>query len=190
MLFLRTSPTAGGASPLRVRNAVAQQESAQQPSSDDDPPTSLDTSPTSLISLSNIQRALVGEGLPTADHYAVLGVPRGTTYEEISKAFREKCEDLLQQGLDEDVIRKRLQTLKGSYEVLSSVEQRRLYDWSLIQSERRDGTYRWPYEADITQSTCAPGPPRDPEDEEAIRKVGYFFLGWFILSLILMTLLK
>lgn len=45
-----------------------------------------------------------------------------------------------------------------SYSVLSSVEERRLYDWSLTRSENPD-TYVWPFEVDITQTPEYGNPP-------------------------------
>lgn len=170
---------------LLIRNAAAEDTPP-----DPQPGTALYPPSPSLLTLSNINKALCGEDLITPDHYATLGLPRGASYEEVRRAFRERFERVVQQGTDEDAIREKLRILKDSYEVLSSEEQRRLYDWSLLHSESLDGKYRWPYEADITQRTSGPGPPKAPEDEEAIRRVGYFFLGWFILSCILSLVLK
>lgn len=150
----------------------------------------LDAPPASLISYANIQKSLSGEALLTPDYYATLGLAPSASYQEVATAFRRKCESILQQGLNEEEIRNELRILKVSYDILSSEEERRLYDWSLFHSQSPGGIYRWPYEADITQSTCAPGPPKEPEDEEGIRRVGYFFLGWFVLAFILNLLLR
>lgn len=100
----------------------------------------------------------------------------------------KKVDDLKSQGLDEDELNKQLELLKvsegdesymsclddaeipelgsqnlsvlqESYTILSTVEERRLYDWSLSRSERPD-RYAWPFEDDITQiSTRQPPPP-------------------------------
>eukprot|EP00250_Pteridium_aquilinum_P006627 c16505_g1_i1 orf=81-746(+) len=171
--------------------AVAAEEVASSPpsapfSTDLLRSSALDSPSDSLISYANIQRALRGEALSTPDHYGMLGLAPSAPYEEVEIAFRKRCEAVLQQqGLSEDEIRNRLRALKVAYDVLSSEEERRLYDWSLFHSKSPGGIYRWPYESDITQSACAPGPPKEPKDEEGIRKVGYFFLGWFVLSVFL-----
>lgn len=41
--------------------------------------------------------------------------------------------------------------LQISFEILSSDEERRVYDWALQRYDNRQGTYIWPYETDITQ---------------------------------------
>lgn len=45
-----------------------------------------------------------------------------------------------------------------SYSILSSVEERRLYDWSLARNENPD-RYAWPFEVDITQTINSPDTP-------------------------------
>lgn len=45
-----------------------------------------------------------------------------------------------------------------SYTILSSVEDRRLYDWSLARNENPD-RYAWPFEVDITQTINSPDTP-------------------------------
>lgn len=49
--------------------------------------------------------------------------------------------------------------VQESYAVLSSEEERRLYDWSLARSEKPD-RYVWPFEVDITQTPTEPPPPQ------------------------------
>ena len=48
-----------------------------------------------------------------------------------------------------------------SYDILSSEEERRLYDWSLYRLQS-PGVYAWPYQSDITQSTYGPFPTEVP----------------------------
>lgn len=43
--------------------------------------------------------------------------------------------------------------------ILSSEDERRLYDWSLARSDRPE-RYTWPFEADITQTPKETPPPR------------------------------
>ncbi|GKF25289.1 hypothetical protein Tco_0081183 [Tanacetum coccineum] len=79
-------------------------------------------------------------------------------------------------------------TFQESYTILSSVEDRRLYDWSLARNGNPD-RYAWPFEVDITQTVTVNSPdtppPQEPEDTEPTRLVGYFLLTWIILSIAL-----
>lgn len=94
-------------------------------------------------------------------------------------------EELTNQGLEEDELNKNLELLKvclfliiskkkgnsqvltllfwassqESYSILSSVEERRLYDWSLSRSENPED-YKWPFEMDITQTPPDESPPQ------------------------------
>lgn len=188
--------------PARPKLLVAASQNAQEdaaaaaeapsppPSTDLLVSSALDSPSASLINYANIQKAFLGEALLTPDHYGMLGITPLASYEEVETAFRKRREIVLQQGLSEEEIRIRLRALKVSYDILSSEEERRLYDWSLYHSQSPEGTYIWPYEADITQSVCAPGPEQEPKDEEGIRKVGYFFIGWFVLSIFLNIVLR
>ncbi|XP_076944413.1 NAD(P)H-quinone oxidoreductase subunit U, chloroplastic-like [Bidens hawaiensis] len=94
----------------------------------------------------------------------------------------------MKQGLEQEELTKQLDQLKESYSILSSVEERRLYDWSLARNDNPD-RYAWPFEADITQTETANSPetppPQEPENTEPTRLVGYFLLTWIILSLTL-----
>ncbi|KAJ0981178.1 hypothetical protein J5N97_009433 [Dioscorea zingiberensis] len=150
------------------------------------PDTSVETSklPHSLISAANVQKALRGIAITNVDHYGKLGIPRGASYDEVNVAYKKKREEMMSQGLDEEQISKELELLKESYMILSSEEERRLYDWSLARSEKPD-RYTWPFEADITQAPKGTPPPQEPEDVGPTRLVGYFFLAWLILSVIL-----
>ncbi|XP_008797536.1 NAD(P)H-quinone oxidoreductase subunit U, chloroplastic [Phoenix dactylifera] len=144
----------------------------------------------SLISSSNVEKALRGIPITNADHYGRLGVARGTSYDEVQVAYEKKCEELRNKGLDEEEVSKELELLKESYGILSSEDERRLYDWSLARIENPD-RYVWPFEADITQTPKWPSPPpQEPEDEGPTKLVGYFFLAWLVLSFVLSVTLN
>ncbi|XP_010936952.1 NAD(P)H-quinone oxidoreductase subunit U, chloroplastic isoform X1 [Elaeis guineensis] len=143
----------------------------------------------SLISSSNVEKALRGIPITNADHYGRLGIPRSTSSDEVKVAYEKKCDQLRNKGLDEEEVSKELELLKESYGVLSSEEERRLYDWSLARSENPD-RYVWPFEVDITQTPKWPPPPQEPEDEGPTKLVGYFFLAWLILSFVLSVTLN
>ncbi|CAN6456021.1 unnamed protein product [Victoria cruziana] len=138
----------------------------------------------SIITADNVQKALRGIAITTVDHYGRLGIPRGASYDQVNVAYKRKCEDLMYEEPDEEQAEKGLALLKESYAVLSTQEERRLYDWSLARSEKPD-RYVWPFEVDITQSPSEPPPPQEPEDVGPTRLVGYFFLGWFVLSIVM-----
>uniref|UniRef100_A0A0F7H1N4 Chaperone DnaJ-domain superfamily protein n=1 Tax=Masdevallia picturata TaxID=125444 RepID=A0A0F7H1N4_9ASPA len=138
----------------------------------------------SLISAINVQKAIRGIEITNVDHYVRLGIARGDSYDKVNLTYQKMCEEVMNQELDEEEVNKRLDILKESYEILSSEEERRLYDWSLARNEMPD-RYVWPFEVDITQTPTQPPPPPEPEDIEPTKLVGYFFLGWFVLSVIL-----
>uniref|UniRef100_A0A0F7H092 Chaperone DnaJ-domain superfamily protein n=1 Tax=Cypripedium formosanum TaxID=53042 RepID=A0A0F7H092_9ASPA len=143
----------------------------------------------SLISAANVQKALRGIEITNVDYYGRLGIARGDSYDEVNIAYEKKCEELINQRLDEEEANKRLDLLKESYAILSSEEERRLYDWSLARNEM-PGRYVWPFEVDITQTPTQPPPPPEPEDIGPTRLVGYFFLAWFLLSVVLSVALN
>ncbi|KAG9457345.1 hypothetical protein H6P81_001853 [Aristolochia fimbriata] len=138
----------------------------------------------SLISAANVEKALRGIAITSEDHYARLGIPRGTSYEQVRVAYKQRCEELNNRGLEEEELEKESELLKESYAILSSEEERRLYDWSLARSEKPD-RYVWPFEVDITQTPTQPPPPKEPEDVRPTRIVGYVLLGWLVLSFVL-----
>ncbi|KAF8036106.1 hypothetical protein BT93_C1951 [Corymbia citriodora subsp. variegata] len=140
--------------------------------------------PPSLISALNVERALRGIAITDVDHYGRLGLSRKCPYDQVAAAYRKKVEEAKGEGLEEDEFNEKLEQLKESYRTLSSVEERRLYDWSLARSEKPD-RYMWPFEADITQTPTGSPPPPEPEDEGPTRLVGYFMLGWLVLSFVL-----
>uniref|UniRef100_A0A0D9XZJ0 J domain-containing protein n=1 Tax=Leersia perrieri TaxID=77586 RepID=A0A0D9XZJ0_9ORYZ len=120
--------------------------------------------PYSLISAENVQKAMRGLA-----------------------AYEMKCEELNNKGLEEEEINKEHDLLKESFTILSTEEERRLYDWSLSRSGQPE-RYVWPYEVDPLE--LAPDPPKEPEDEFPTKLVGYFFLAWFILSVALSVTLN
>ncbi|XP_044472103.1 NAD(P)H-quinone oxidoreductase subunit U, chloroplastic [Mangifera indica] len=173
---------------LVVRNAGSD-VSAETSSTDIEPETSIEapTEPSSLINSLNVERALRGIAITDVDHYATLGLRRGCSYEQVTSAYKNKVEELKSQELEEEEeeeVAKKMEQLKESYSILSSVEERRLYDWSLARNEKPD-KYVWPFEVDITQAPKGTPPPPKPEDVGPTRAVGYFFLGWLILSFVL-----
>lgn len=138
----------------------------------------------SLISALNVERALRGIAITDADHYGRLGLPRKCPYEQVAGAYRKKVEEAKSEGLEEEELNEKLEQLKESYRILSSAEERRLYDWSLARSQKPD-RYMWPFEVDIARATPDSPPPQEPEDEGPTRLVGYFILGWVVLSFVL-----
>ncbi|URE41856.1 DNAJ heat shock N-terminal domain-containing protein [Musa troglodytarum] len=172
---------------LRVRSSAVEESTASPPPTDT--PVGSQKLSASLISATNVQKALRGIAITDADHYGRLGIPRGTSYDQVKVAYEKKCEELMSKGLDEEETSKVLELLKESYAILSSEEERRLYDWSLARSEKPD-RYAWPFEVDITQTPTEPPPPQEPEDVGPTRLVGYFFLAWLILSFALSVTLN
>ncbi|KAI3708994.1 hypothetical protein L2E82_38653 [Cichorium intybus] len=142
--------------------------------------------PPSLISALNVEKALRGIAITDADYYGILGLKKGCSYDQVKVAYDEKLEELMNQGLEQEELTKKLDLLKESYSILSSMEERRLYDWSLARNENPD-RYAWPFEVDITQTVNSPDtpPPQEPEDVGPTRFVGYFLLTWIILSITL-----
>ncbi|OIT24961.1 PREDICTED: NAD(P)H-quinone oxidoreductase subunit U, chloroplastic [Nicotiana attenuata] len=140
--------------------------------------------PPSIISALNVEKALLGIAITDIDHYDRLGLPRKCSYNEVPVAYKKKVEEVMNEGLEEVELNKKLERLKESYSILSTPEERRLYDWSLVRSEAPD-KYKWPFEVDKTPMSTGTPPPQEPEDVEPTRLVGYFFLGWFVLAAVL-----
>ncbi|XP_028089261.1 NAD(P)H-quinone oxidoreductase subunit U, chloroplastic isoform X2 [Camellia sinensis] len=115
------------------------------------------------------------------DHYGRLGIQKSCPFDQVYVAYKNKVEALMNEGVDEEALNKKLELLKESYSVLSNAQERRLYDWSLARSEKPD-TYIWPFEVDTTKKSTESPPPQEPEDERPTTLVGYFMLGWFILA--------
>uniref|UniRef100_A0A0F7H1B4 Chaperone DnaJ-domain superfamily protein n=1 Tax=Pelargonium incrassatum TaxID=163034 RepID=A0A0F7H1B4_9ROSI len=141
--------------------------------------------PPSLISALNVERALRGTPITDIDYYGELGIPMSCRSEEvITAAYKSKVDEILKQGVGEDEVNKKLEILKESYRVLSTAEERRLYDWSLSRSQNPD-TYSWPFEVDDTVTAKGDPPPQEPEDFGPTRVVGYSFLAWLLLSIVM-----
>ncbi|KMZ57285.1 hypothetical protein ZOSMA_87G00270 [Zostera marina] len=152
-------------------------------------PVSTSKRASSIISTLNVQKAMRGIAITDIDHYGRLGIARGTSYEEVSIAYNRKCEDLMDQKLGEDETEKQLLLLKESHEILSTDKERRLYDWSLARTGKPD-RYMWPFEVDIKQTPEQMPPPQEPEDVGPTILLGYFFLAWIILSIVLSAILS
>ncbi|XP_062204723.1 NAD(P)H-quinone oxidoreductase subunit U, chloroplastic-like isoform X2 [Phragmites australis] len=135
--------------------------------------------PYSLISADNVQKAMRGLAITDADHYGRLGVTKLASTDEVKAAYEKKCEELNSEGPEEEELNKEHDLLKESFTILSTEEERRLYDWSLSRSGQPE-RYVWPFQVDPLE--LAPDPPKEPEDEFPTKLVGYFFLAWFILS--------
>eukprot|EP00262_Sarcandra_glabra_P012363 TRINITY_DN316_c0_g1_i2.p1 TRINITY_DN316_c0_g1~~TRINITY_DN316_c0_g1_i2.p1 ORF type:complete len:216 (-),score=28.07 TRINITY_DN316_c0_g1_i2:288-935(-) len=163
--------------PLRNSSDTSSETAVENPSE-----TPVETSKGfSLITASNVEKALRGIPITSADHYGRLGIQRGASYDQVNLSYKNKCEELMNQELNEEEASKELELLKESYAILSSEEERRLYDWSLARSAKPE-RYVWPFEVDITQTPTQPPPPQEPEDVGPTRLVGYFSLVWFILG--------
>ncbi|KAJ4756275.1 Chaperone DnaJ-domain superfamily protein [Rhynchospora pubera] len=144
----------------------------------------------SIISTANVQKAIRGLPITDVDHYGRLGVPRSASNEQIQLAYKSKCEELKNKGLEEEEAQEELDLLEESYTILSIKEERRLYDWSLARSAKPD-RYVWPFEVDDdSMKSPETPPPEEPEDVGPTRLVGYFFLGWIILSFALSVTLN
>ncbi|XP_074332954.1 NAD(P)H-quinone oxidoreductase subunit U, chloroplastic [Apium graveolens] len=140
--------------------------------------------PQSFISALNVDKAMRGLPISGFDYYTTLGLPRGCSYDEVTVAYKKKLEQVMNEGLDEEECSKRVDLFKESHAILSSVEDRRLYDWSLSRMGNPE-TYVWPFEVDITQTPTELPPPQEEEDVGPTRAVGYFLLGWIVLALAL-----
>ncbi|KAF2304279.1 hypothetical protein GH714_029289 [Hevea brasiliensis] len=68
--------------------------------------------PPSLISALNVERALRGIPITDIDYYGRLGIERGCSFEEVTIAYKSKVEELLNQGLDEEDVRQKMEHLK------------------------------------------------------------------------------
>ncbi|KAJ8535496.1 hypothetical protein K7X08_023216 [Anisodus acutangulus] len=161
-----------------VRNSSSE---AAAIGTDETSPIELPPGPPSIISALNVEKAILGIAITDIDHYGRLGLPRKCSYAEVPVAYNKKVEEIMNEGLVEEELNKKLELLKESYSILSIPEERRLYDWSLVRSEET-GNYKWPFEVDKTPLSSGTPPPQEPEDVEPTRLVGYFILGWFVLA--------
>ncbi|KAL7121832.1 hypothetical protein ACP275_01G008400 [Erythranthe tilingii] len=143
----------------------------------------------SLISALNVEKALRGIAITDVDHYDRLGLRSGCSYDQVNVAFKNKVTEVMNRGLAAEELNEEVELLKESHSILSTVEERRLYDWSLARSGKPD-KYVWPFEVDITQTPTEIPPPQEPDDEGPTRLVGYFILSWLTLSVILFIVIN
>ncbi|KAL1552310.1 NAD(P)H-quinone oxidoreductase subunit U, chloroplastic [Salvia divinorum] len=169
---------------LVVRSSSEEGATAVEEEEPPQTPAEVPKGPPSLISTLNVEKALRGIAITDADHYGRLGLPTKCSYAEVNVAYKSKVTELASKGLDEEELSKELELLKESHSILSTPEERRLYDWSLARSEKPD-TYVWPFEVDSMREQLGDPPPQEPEDELPTTYTGYFFLGWLILSFLL-----
>ncbi|CAN6334006.1 unnamed protein product [Urochloa humidicola] len=171
----------GGATASEGASAVAEVEEDPEAGTDVAGGAAASTRPPySLISADNVQKAMRGLAITDADHYGRLGVTRLASTDDVKAAYEKKCEELNSKGLEEE-LNKELDLLKESFTILSTEEERRLYDWSLSRSGQPE-RYVWPFQVDPLE--MAPDPPKEPEDEFPTKLVGYFFLAWFVVSIV------
>uniref|UniRef100_A0A0F7H1C8 Chaperone DnaJ-domain superfamily protein n=1 Tax=Pelargonium australe TaxID=59866 RepID=A0A0F7H1C8_9ROSI len=173
--------------PTRFISIIRNSSDAAATTTTSDSDIEVPEGPPSLISALNVERALRGIPITDIDYYGELGIPKSCRSElVITAAYKSKVDEVLkQQGQDEDEgVNKKLEILKESYRVLSSPDERRLYDWSLSRSENPD-TYSWPFEVDDTVTAKGDPPPQEPEDFGPTRLLGYSFLAWVLLSIVM-----
>ncbi|GAB4836952.1 hypothetical protein Ancab_001864 [Ancistrocladus abbreviatus] len=162
-------------------SSATEKKTTEKTESPEESPVQVPEGPPSLISPLNVEKALRGIAITDADHYGRLGLQRGCPYDQVLVAYKNKVGELMSQALEEQELNSQLDLLKESYTILSTVEERRLYDWSLARSETPE-RYTWPFEQDITQTPKEKPPPQEPEDEGPTRLVGYFMLGWLVIA--------
>ncbi|GMN63241.1 hypothetical protein TIFTF001_032368 [Ficus carica] len=167
---------------IRSSNDTSIETSAEE--ADPDSSIEVPKGPPSLISALNVERALRGIPITDVDHYGRLGLPRGCSNDQVVDAYRSKTEELLNQGLEAEELDQKLELLEESYTILSTPEERRIYDWSLARSENPD-RYAWPYEVDSTKPSQESPPAQEPEDIGPTISVGYFILVWLLVSFVL-----
>ncbi|KAJ0266529.1 NAD(P)H-quinone oxidoreductase subunit U [Hirschfeldia incana] len=143
----------------------------------------------SLISALNVERALRGLPITDVDHYGRLGLPRNSSYDQVRIGYQDKVKELMGQGVEEEELKNKMELVKDSYTILSSVEERRMYDWSLARSEKAE-RYIWPFEVDIMEPSREEPPPQEPEDVGPTRILGYFIGAWLVLGVALSVALN
>lgn len=142
---------------LIVRNSS--NEAAASIGADETSPVELPPGPRSIISALNVEKAILGIAITDIHHYGRLGLSRKCSYAEVPIAYKKKVEEVMNEGLVEEELNKKLELLKESYSILSTPEERRLYDWSLVRSEAPDN-YKWPFEVDKTPLSTGTPPPQ------------------------------
>ncbi|KAI8536096.1 hypothetical protein RHMOL_Rhmol10G0229500 [Rhododendron molle] len=120
---VRSSSDGSASAETTVTQAEAESES----------PIELPKGPPSVISTLNVERALRGIPITDIDYYGSLGIQKGCSNDQVYAAYKNKVEELMNKGFDEEELSKKLEVLKESYAVLSNAQERRLYDWSLAR---------------------------------------------------------
>uniref|UniRef100_A0A1J3FBV8 NAD(P)H-quinone oxidoreductase subunit U, chloroplastic n=1 Tax=Noccaea caerulescens TaxID=107243 RepID=A0A1J3FBV8_NOCCA len=162
-------------------------ETSTEAETDSGSSTAVDEAPKespSLISALNVDRALRGLPITDVDHYGRLGLPRKCSYDQVRVGYQERVKELMEQGLDEEQLKNKMELVKESYTILSTVEERRMYDWSIARSEKAE-RYVWPFEVDIMEPSREEPPPQEPEDVGPTRILGYFIGAWLVLGVTL-----
>ncbi|KAI5061120.1 hypothetical protein GOP47_0023625 [Adiantum capillus-veneris] len=112
----------------------------------EEPSSSPGSSSTSLL-----EELLSTFDSPLDSHYAFLGVRPDVDSEGIKTAYRKlsKLYHPDTTSLPADEAAKNFFKLQKAYDVLSSTEERKIYDWTLAQqiSSQQGGGFVWPYEA-------------------------------------------
>ncbi|KAG5529332.1 hypothetical protein RHGRI_029889 [Rhododendron griersonianum] len=134
---VRSSSDGSASAETTVTQAEAEAESES--------PIELPKGPPSVISTLNVERALRGIPITDIDYYGSLGIQKGCSNDQVYAAYKNKVEELMNKGFDEEELSKKLEVLQESYAVLSNAQERRLYDWSLARKANPD-KYLWPYE--------------------------------------------
>ncbi|KAG8375754.1 hypothetical protein BUALT_Bualt10G0133200 [Buddleja alternifolia] len=162
---------------LVIRNTS--DESATATGEELEAPVEAPLGPPSLISALNVEKALRGIAITDVDHYGRLGLQNGCSYDQVTVAYKNKVTEVMNRGLDEEQLGNELELLKESHSILSSIEERRLYDWSLARNGKPD-RFVWPFEVDITQAPPDGTPP--PRVHILLPAIIYIFSTIFITS--------
>ena len=116
-------------------------------------------------------------GLEYKDYYAILGVPRGATEEEIKKAFRRLARQHHPDvAKDKRVAEERFKEINEAYEVLGDPENRRKYD-QLGENWRPGAEFRPP--PGWQQRRARRGTTREAQEEFEFRFGGTGFSDFF-----------
>jgi molecular chaperone DnaJ len=86
--------------------------------------------------------------MTTRDYYEVLGIPKGSSEEEIKKAYRKLAMQYHPDVTKEDqkVAEERFKEISEAYEVLADEKKRKLYDQyghAGVSSQFQDGSFNW-----------------------------------------------
>ncbi|KAM7510751.1 hypothetical protein LguiB_009626 [Lonicera macranthoides] len=139
----------------------------------------------------NIQKIHAKQTLKGGQNrYGVLSRARWLSDNSVKILYQKKGRQVGEGEEENEELSKKLELLKESHSILTTVEDRRLYDWSLARNGNPD-IYVWPFEVDITQTQSPETPPpAEPEDEEPTKLLGYFMLAWLVLGFTLSIVLN